>query len=129
MEIMYLLNLRATINSSLFFSSNTCYLVCELDYSQVYKYFAEDVRIIKNFNLNSSGPVLILRGIITKADSLRLFFHNNKLEPSDICYHVFLGLDNLLKGNKSIPKNDTIDELKFHNISSKELKMNFKKEI
>ena len=103
------------------FSSDVYQLVYELDHSQVCKRCAEDAHIIKHFNLNPGGAVLIVRNIIIKADFLGPFSHDKKLKPSDTCYHMFAELDNSPKGNESMPKNDDIDKPKFHNMPINEL--------
>ena len=61
------------------FSSDVYQLVYELDHSQAYKWYAEDVHVMKHFNLNPGGPVLIVHDIIIKTDSLGSFSHDKNL--------------------------------------------------
>ena len=50
-----------------------------------------------------------------------------KLRFGGICHHVLTCDDDLPKGNENMPKYDTLDETKSHNVGMKELKEELKK--
>ena len=107
-------------------SPNHRRLVFELGHSQAHKRYAENEYAIKSFNLDPGGAILFVRDTIVGNDSLGKNEHDQTFSLDSVIMHKHLPVDPAPKESESMPKHDTIENLKIHNRSIKDLRNDLK---
>jgi len=108
------------------FSNKQYQIIFELDHSQCHKRFMKNAHVVKHFNLGPGGSVPIVRDICVGKDSIGPYHHQDMWTPGEIVSHVYNDSDNAPIYNKNMPKYDTHDIEKYHDIGIKDLRDSLK---